>query len=144
MNLPSGIRRVIVTGSRDWSDREVIEQALMAVWHRAAVGCRPTLVHGGQRGADSYAHSWALRNGWLSEVHPANWQRYGRRAGPVRNAEMIEAGADLLVAFVLNGSRGASGCAAMAASKGIPVWRVVRPESAPILNHDDENAGQTG
>lgn len=121
------VRRVIVTGSRDWADRDAIAAALATVERRAVPGHRLTLVHGGQRGADAYAHSWVRgRSAWLAEVHPADWSRYGRAAGPRRNAEMIALGADVCVAFILNRSRGATLCADMAERAGIPVWRITR------------------
>lgn len=123
MILPTGIKRVIVTGSRDWTDREVVVRSLLAVERRAAVGHRLTLIHGGQRGADAYAHSWARnRSGWITEVHPADWTLYGRAAGPVRNKAMIAAGADLVIAFPLGEAKGTGGLVALAEAAGIPVW----------------------
>ena len=121
-NLPWPIRRVLVTGSRDWSDRAAVERTLGAVKARI-LGFRPvTLVHGAGHGADGIADAWARRHHWLVETHTADW-RMGRRAGPVRNLAMIRAGADLCLAFIKDNSRGASGCAAAAHDAGIPTWR---------------------
>lgn len=46
-----------------------------------------------------------------------------RGAGPRRNAAMVELGADLALAFLRQRSRGASGCAGLAARAGFPVRR---------------------
>lgn len=122
--LPRPLRRVMVTGSRDWTDRRAVTDVLDTVQDLCQFYSWPmTLVHGAGRGVDGIADAWArTQQHWLIERHPADW-RLGRRAGPLRNAEMVAAGADILLAFILHQSRGASGCAALAEAKGIPVWR---------------------
>jgi hypothetical protein len=110
--------RVLVTGSRTWTDTDVIERALRNSTSRA----RPdevTVVHGGADGADMLAHWCAQMLGMNTEVHPADWSRYVRRAGMVRNEAMVATGADLCLAFILDHSRGASHCARAARSAGI-------------------------
>jgi hypothetical protein len=71
----------IVTGSRRLNDKA-------AVW-RELERLRPRLViHGGARGADELAHQWALRTATPALVVPADWERLGKRAGPLRNEAM--------------------------------------------------------
>lgn len=112
--------RILVTGSRNWDDIEAIERALLdAGAHRTPVvvsGACPT-------GADRICEDTAERWGWHVERHPAEWEKYGKRAGFVRNAEMVALGADLCVAFIRNGSKGASMTARLAEEAGIPVQR---------------------
>lgn len=84
------------------------------------------VVHGNAPGADSIANRWALennRNGYnvAVEVHPAQWTKHGRRAGPLRNQEMVDAGADLVLAFIKDNSPGASHLVREARTAGIPV-----------------------
>jgi hypothetical protein len=112
--------RILITGSRDWTDRHVIEEALWEVsddeFNVLVTGACPS-------GADRIAEDiWA---GWDFPVerHPADWNRHGKRAGFIRNAEMVTAGADLCLAFIRNGSRGASMTADLAEKAGIPVHR---------------------
>lgn len=121
--------RLLVTGSRTWSDAGCIWRTLdeLLARHGGIV-----LVHGAcAKGADAHAHGWAQRRqaegaNVLIEAHPANWGRYGRAAGMTRNAEMVKAlGADggevACHAFIRDDSRGASHCAKHARRAGIPV-----------------------
>ena len=119
------MKRVLITGSRDWDDTDEILWAL----RQAAedLGGPFVLVHGGARGADSIAGEMQLLQGWPVEVHEADWSRWGKRAGYVRNAEMVRLGADLCLAFIKAQSRGATMCAQLAQSAGIETRRWTRP-----------------
>lgn len=118
--------RVLVTGSRDYPCGDDVWEALAMV---LAEHCDPgdtfTVVHGAcKTGADAYAASWCrLADGdsdvtIAEEPHPAAWRTCTREcyhrprpdgrcpfAGPRRNAEMVNAGADLVLAFPLAGPR---------------------------------------
>jgi hypothetical protein len=112
--------RILVTGSRDWEDRHVIEEAL---WEHSDDETNVLVTGACPTGADRLAEEiWA---GWHFPVerHPADWTRNGKRAGFVRNVEMVAAGADYCLAFILNGSRGASMTADLAQRAGISVQR---------------------
>jgi hypothetical protein len=85
--------RLVVTGGRDFADYDKVCEALGKF--SAAV-----LAHGGARGADSLAGKYACSKGWGLRVFPADWKRYGNRAGLVRNQQMIdEFKPDVAVAF---------------------------------------------
>jgi len=115
--------RVIVTGSRDWPDDGFIPHTLSLM--RAELGdwISMTIVHGAcPTGADAQAEAWAVAHGQTVERHPADWSK-GRSAGPIRNREMVMAGAKICAAFILNGSKGASGCADLAERHGIFTYR---------------------
>jgi hypothetical protein len=119
-----GLFRVLVTGSRDWADHDLVRDALaMARYQQDGM----VVVHGAcPSGADAIASWWVRRFRFLNireERWPADWARLGRAAGPLRNRAMVEAGADLCLAFIRGGSRGASHCAALAEAAGIPVRR---------------------
>lgn len=126
----TGPHRVLVTGSRNWADRAVIDDFLTALVAANIFHDRTTIVvHGAcPTGADAMADDWARWHSARSplievERHPADWARYGRSAGPIRNAAMVNLGADLCLAFIRDGSRGATGCATLAEAAGIPVRR---------------------
>jgi hypothetical protein len=112
---------MLVTGSRDWTDNDRI--ATEMAWY--ALGyTQLTLIHGAcPTGADDLADRFGHRLGWQVERHPADWRRHGRRAGYIRNAEMVEAGAEVCLAFIRNNSRGATMCADLAERAGIPTHR---------------------
>lgn len=115
--------RILVTGSRDWTDWGVLSVALSKI-ATAHPGEEFTVVHGGcPTGADCFADVDATLRGWKVEVHPAYWAINGRRAGILRNMEMVDSGVDICLAFIKNGSPGATHCANYAESKGIPVKR---------------------
>lgn len=117
--------RVLVTGSREWTDSYRLTRALAEVHTRGDEDV--TLVHGGAKGADFLAGEIARSWGWRVEVHPARWDEHGRGAGPIRNQEMVDAGADVCVAFFKEGeaNRGTRDCATKAKVAGIPVKIVV-------------------
>ncbi|GAA0955542.1 SLOG family protein [Nonomuraea longicatena] len=124
--------KVIVTGSRDWPDMEAVCRALdLALTLAQDHGAPLTVVHGGcPMGADAMAAAWVrlmrddLEMPVIERVFEANWERYKRRAGPIRNRRMVEAGADYVIAFNRNHGRGTSGTIALADEAGIPVIRI--------------------
>lgn len=114
--------RILITGSRDWDDQGLIADQI----HTAQFfyGEDLVVVHGScPRGADQIADEWAAVLGIEVERHAADWDSLGRRAGFVRNAEMVALGADVCLAFIRNGSKGATHCADLAEKAGIPVRR---------------------
>lgn len=88
--------RVIFCGSRDWHSWHPILAAVEEIH-----GAHPDLVviTGGARGADEMVDRFARNNGIPVEKFPADWQGRGQAAGPIRNAAMLAAGADEVVAF---------------------------------------------
>lgn len=113
--------RILITGSRDWLAPNTVQAALLT----ATQGVDDddiTIVSGGcPAGADAQAEHIAARMGWKVERHEADWETHGRRAGYLRNKAMVDAGADVCLAFIRNGSRGASMTAELAEQAGIPV-----------------------
>jgi len=110
--------RILVTGSREWSNQAAIDYALAL----AFAGEDTVIVHGDcPTGADRLAKEWAERFGIQQEAHPADWETHGKAAGPKRNQEMVDLGADVCLAFPLGESRGTRDCMRRASEAGIPV-----------------------
>lgn len=119
--------RILVTGSRDWPDRESVWEELNRQV-RILGSIEVVIIHGDcPTGADRFAAEWARVQFVAEEPHPANWDTYGKAAGPVRNQQMVERGADICLAFPLVQSRGTRDCMRRARAAGIPV--VVRQPS---------------
>jgi hypothetical protein len=117
--------RVLVTGSRAWTDAEQIRTALDH-WRAQAgeAGRQLVVVHGAcGRGADAIADRWCTDLGVTAERWPADWRNGGRGAGYMRNAEMVASAPELCLAFIRGNSPGASQCAALAELTGIPTHR---------------------
>src|SRR5262245_22424550 len=101
--------RVLVTGSRNWNEPlkvigvlYFIEQLWKDYWPLTLVhGACPT---GLDLIVDQHARSRPAR--WVVETHPAQWGLYGMAAGPRRNQEMVDMGADVGLAWMRLGSRG--------------------------------------
>lgn len=143
------MKRILMTGSRDWSDVQTSIDALNAghalIGHGDAVLC-----HGAARGADDLLRRVAEGLGIPTEAHPAQWNQHDancppshqgqqtcRMAGHRRNGQMVGLGADVCLAFPTHGiqlapgenpqntSRGTWDCATKAKDAGIPtliVW----------------------
>lgn len=122
--------RILITGSRTWTDEDAISRAIFGV---AQYGTKPgflnycqdiTVVSGAcPKGADAMAEQIAESAGMNVERHPADWNTHGKRAGFLRNAEMVALGADVCLAFIKNGSKGATHTANLAEKAGIKTLR---------------------
>lgn len=116
--------RILVTGSRDWTDKEIIKTAAVNLLNKFE-DQELTLVSGAcPNGADRLAEEiWVANRIGPIELHPANWELYGKRAGFIRNAEMVYPGADVCIAFIKNESKGSTMTADLAEKAGIETWR---------------------
>lgn len=112
--------RVLITGSREWTDIRLIRDTLSPIWKAHP---NVTLVSGAcPRGADRICEDLAGLFGWTIERHPAEWDKYGPRSGYKRNAEMVALGADVCFAFIKDESRGATHTARLAHKSGIQTF----------------------
>jgi len=106
--------RIIITGGREYTDYDLVFRTLLEYVDQC-----PTIVNGGERGADTLAENVARALGFPVEKHPANWKELGPMAGPIRNQQMIDLGADLVIAFP--GGRGTLDCVRKAVASQIDV-----------------------
>jgi hypothetical protein len=139
--------RVIITGDRNWHAPDLAQEAVGRLIRRH--GPDLVIVHGAATGIDrSFAEACA-QLGVEQEPHPARWDdlddpqavvrenkygvRYNANAGPIRNAEMVAAGAGICVAFhrFLRQSRGTKDCVRRALAAGIPTYLVDSEEARP-------------
>lgn len=138
--------RVLVTGSRSWTDTDTIHNALLAAWSDAIEADYDgiTVIHGGAAGADTIADQWAhnhREHGVQVEQHNADWEgpcadtcppghRKARRdgtdycplAGHRRNQVMVNK-APVVLAFQRAKSTGTADCIRRAEKAGSLVRR---------------------
>lgn len=116
--------RVLVCGSRDWTDIRPIRTVLCGLVHR--FGYPFTVVHGAARGADHLAGVAAFGEDMTIEEFPADWTQHGRSAGFIRNQQMIDTGPDVVWAFKTTPeSVGTNHTISLAKAAGIPVYVVM-------------------
>lgn len=111
------MRKILICGDRNWVDYALILDAVKKLE-------RDTLIiEGGARGADVLAGRAAIEVGLGLNVFPADWLKYGKSAGPIRNLQMLKENPDEVWAFHddLANSRGTAHTVKEAKKKGIPV-----------------------
>ena len=111
--------KVTVGGCRDYAEKEeifrVLDEAL------APFSPKDTVILSGHcSGVDRVAERYAEERGLGLRIVPADWRRYGRGAGPVRNRQMVEE-SDLVIAFWDGRSKGTASLIAAAEKLGVPL-----------------------
>lgn len=76
--------KILITGDRNWDDVETMVSAL------SSFPSGTILVHGACRGADVTGAAVGEQLGFVLRAYPADWDRYGKGAGPVRNQQMLD------------------------------------------------------
>lgn len=117
--------RVLVCGGRDYAnDRLVMEIMNYVRDHARFHGAHDLVViEGGASGADRLVRTWAVAQGFPVWTYRADWHKYGRAAGPLRNKRMLDEGAPHgVIAFP--GGRGTQNMIDLARKAGIAVWEV--------------------
>lgn len=105
--------KVLVCGSRHFNDYEHTSRVLSTI-------DITELIHGGARGADTCGAMYAEANSIPVRRFPALWDLHGKRAGPIRNSQMLREGApDLCVAFLAKDSRGTKNMIDIAQKAGV-------------------------
>lgn len=136
------LARIMVTGSRSWTDQQRLADVLLDTWHDATEDGYTSilLTHGAaDHGADTLAHTWALEHHIPTNLHPADWpgpcadncppghrktargRDYCPMTGHRRNQAMIDLAPLLVVAFHSQNSRGTADAIRRARKAGIPV-----------------------
>jgi len=110
---------IIVTGGRDYTDKDHVWQVLDSVRPgNVIVGDCPS-------GVDAFVRGWLMRTPKLTGfvVYEAHWETEGKAAGPLRNQRMVDDHPEaLLIAFP--GGRGTAHCTDAARKAGLVVLEV--------------------
>lgn len=112
--------KVLICGGRDYQDKEKIFQTLDAMHNATPISL---VVHGAARGADLLGEEWAKSREIAYYGVPAKWQELGRKAGPLRNLDMLaRITPDLVIAFP--GGRGTDNMIKLASCNNIKVKQI--------------------
>ena len=116
-------RRVIVAGSKNFDDYDFMKRKLDEYFSEAGGEPVETIVSGHADGADKLGERYAAERGLPCSVFPAAWEKYGRKAGPMRNSQMLDYASERspeVVAFWNGTSSGTFDTIKKACRKGIP------------------------
>ena len=127
--------KILVCGGRDFaetrrnaSEAENIKQAGLATWAYGVLdGIRAFsggfhLINGDcPTGADRLANEWASMRGVTVTKYPADWNKYDRAAGPIRNKLMLDENPDIKFVIAFPGGNGTKNMTELARERKIPV-----------------------
>ena len=98
-------KRVVIAGCRDYNNYDEAKAFIDSCISNIRKQNKIIIVSGGARGADALGERYAWENGFEIERHPADWEKHGKSAGPIRNKEMAQI-ADYVICFWDKRSRG--------------------------------------
>ncbi len=98
-------KRVVIAGCRDYENYEEAKAYIDYCISEIKNIYTLIFISGGCRGADSLGERYALENGYKIERYPAEWNKYGKSAGPKRNEKMAKI-ADYIICFWDGKSKG--------------------------------------
>ena len=115
--------KVIVAGGRDFDNYEFLKEKLDETFESLGdLDAHPIeIISGMADGADILGIKYAKEHKLTMVLYPANWKKYPRRGGILRNMNMLVT-ATHLVAFWDGKSHGTKHMIEIAKEKGIPVW----------------------
>lgn len=128
------IEKVLICGGRDFTDWIAFRTAMHRIAERLFQRTPPdekygnylyavTVISGGATGADKLAAEWAIVNWTGLRTYKADWDKYGKAAGPIRNQQMLdEEKPELVIAFP--GGKGTAHMRRIAKEAGVPVVMV--------------------
>ncbi len=109
-------KSIIVTGGRDYTDWERVH---------ASIKCENPdfIVVGDASGADAFTRAYAQKHKIELKVYNADWDTYGKSAGPKRNRKMLTENKDATV-LAFKGGKGTKNCVETALSLGMTVVKI--------------------
>ena len=110
--------KVLCCGSRTFTDLKVIISAFETLLKEGPID---SVIQGGAMGADYFCSLEAARRGIKVFEFPAEWERYGRSAGYIRNSQMIKEKPDIVLAFQVKNSKGTEHMISLAKKANIRV-----------------------
>jgi len=125
-------KRILICGDRNYQDWIKVQEYLDTISRTTII------IHGGARGADSLAGNLATSLKMKVIKFPANWDKYGKAAGVLRNQQMLDEGyPDLVVYFHkdIENSKGTRDMLKRATDSGI---RTINGETREVYKGNNE------
>lgn len=119
--------KILVCGGRHFNNYSVLEYVLDNQIDNCNVYNNLEIVSGGCKGADTLAIEYATRNSIPYKVFNADWTKYGKSAGPIRNKCMIDyikKDTSVVIAFTSNKTIGTRNTIQLARKENIPVIEI--------------------
>ena len=110
--------KVIIAGDRNFTDYDFVKEKLD--YYLSDKTKSFIIISGNARGVDSLGERYARENNLPLEVYPADWDKYGKSAGMIRNRQMADV-ADGLIAFPSFSSIGTKGMINEAKKRGLSI-----------------------
>jgi len=109
--------KIIIAGGREYSNYEELKKICdYLLKDKKDI----EIVSGNAKGADTLGEKYAVEKGYKISLFPADWDKYNKAAGYIRNKEMAEY-ADALIAFWDGKSKGTNHMINLAKEKGLVV-----------------------
>lgn len=114
---------VIIAGGRDFNDYTLLKTNMdILLTHFSDI----TVISGTANGADKLGERYAKENNYNLIRCPANWDKYGKSAGYIRNSEMADIVVNnqngICVCFWDSKSKGTKHMIDIAKDKNIPIF----------------------
>lgn len=77
--------KIAIIGSRNFNGYKLVTEVLLPYKSKISL-----IVSGGAKGADSLGEKWAIENNIQTLIFPADWDKHGKRAGFIRNEDIIK------------------------------------------------------
>jgi hypothetical protein len=113
--------RILICGDRNWNNLALVEETLARWMSHVEVEC---VIEGEAKGADTQGRIAAARAGIPVLKFPADWLKYGKAAGPIRNRQMLNQGKPTVVLAFHNNiaeSKGTADMVGIARAAGLHV-----------------------
>lgn len=90
-NKDEEVFRIIVCGSKDFCNYDLLKKKCdYYISSRLEKGNKIEIISGGAKGAESLGEKYAKEKGYSFKIIPIQWDKYGKRAGYLRNSKMAE------------------------------------------------------
>lgn len=128
LNKTPKVCKILICGGRHFDSYEMLRFVVDDIITNTETDT-VEIVSGHCQGADMLGEQYAKENDYALKIFPADWKKYGRSAGPIRNKQMIDYISStcenpIVVAFKSENSKGTANTIALAKKKQIPVYEI--------------------